>query len=428
MLTVKPQMRPLSAQRAAYAARVIPGGVNSPFRSFQEVGGHTIFFARGQGSRLFDIDGNSYIDYLGAWGPAVLGHSHPDIVAACQKVLALGAVFGATHDLELQLATKLIEIIPSLEQVRFVSSGTEAVMSAVRLARGYTGRNKIIMFEGGYHGHSDSVLASSRHASSAGIPQANAALTLLVEFNNLPALEQSLTTSGDDVAAVLVEPVPCSMSVVPPQPGYLESMLRLCRKYGALLIFDEVLTGCRVNLGGAQAHYGVKPDLSCFGKALAGGMPVGAFGGSEEIMSHLFPVGKVYQAGTFSGNPVTMAGGVETLRLISEPDFFSQLEAKSARLVDGLQAIVKRLSIPVQLPRVGALLGIAFTANPIKNYNDSLSIDSGKFAQFFHYLLNNGVYLPPSAVDSACLSIAHSHEDIDFTIEICRQAFEHVYS
>ena len=313
MITINKPTRPLSASRSAQLAKLTPGGVNSPFRSFQEVGGHTIFFSKGEGSRIFDIDGNSYLDYLGAWGPAILGHSHPQIIEACQRALSLGAVFGAPHEFELELASLLVQSVESLEQVRFVNSGTEAVMSAVRPARGATGRHRIIIMEGGYHGHSDSVLASNRHTSSAGIPKATADYTLLVPFNNLNALEECFVALGSDIAAVLLEPVPGAMCVIPPEPGYLEGVRRLSTKYGALLIFDEVLTGCRVRLGGAQELYGVKPDLSCFGKALGGGMPIGAYGGPEALMRELLPIGKVYQAGTFSGNPVTMAGGIETL-------------------------------------------------------------------------------------------------------------------
>lgn len=416
-----------SAKCAKQLAELVPGGVNSPFRSFMEVGGHTVFFSKALGSRLYDIDGNIYIDYLCAWGPAVLGHCHPQVIDACQRVLALGPVFGASHELELEFARALIEVVPSLEQVRFVNSGTEAVMSAIRLARGVTEKNKIVMCEGAYHGHSDPSLATARHASSSGVPQSSAKHSLIVPFNDLAALETCLRANKEDVAAVLIEPIPASMTVVPPEPGYLEGVRQLSTDYGALLIFDEVLTGFRVALGGAQELYGVKPDLTCLGKALAGGMPTGAYGGSRAIMSHLLPVGKVYQAGTFSGNPVTMAGGIETVRLLSDPNVFLRMETLAARLFTGLSTLINHRTLPIQLQRVGSMFGIAFTEKPVRNYIDSLSIDSKTYAKFFHYLLNHGIYLPPSAVDTACLSIAHTEEEIDFTIDVCRRAFEHIF-
>ncbi len=416
---VKTQLsRSLSEQIAA----VIPGGVDSPFRSFQEVGGHTIFFNKGAGAYLFDVDGNKYIDYLGAWGPSVLGYCQPLVVAACKKAIELGAVFGAPHVLELELATELIKLYPSMEKVRFVNSGTEAVMSAVRLARGATGRDLIIMFEGCYHGHSDSVLASQDHKASSGIPQAVAANTVRVPFNNLPVLEQALERNKDKVAAVLIEPVAGSMGVIPPQPGYLEGVRKLCSQAGCLLIFDEVLTGLRVARGGAQELYRVKPDITCFGKALGGGMPIGAYGGPSRIMDELQPLGEVYQAGTFSGNPVTMAGGVETLSLLANPAVYTRMEALTARLFAGLQAVITRLSLPVQLQRSGSMFAILFAPKPIVNFQDSLSIDAKLFAKFFHYLLDHGVYLPPSAVDAAALSSAHTEDDIDRTIAIAAEA------
>jgi glutamate-1-semialdehyde 2,1-aminomutase len=427
MITVKQQTRALSASRSAELAKLIPGGVNSPFRSFHEVGGHTIFFSKAQGSRLYDIDGNTYLDYLGAWGPAILGHSHPAIIAACQRALSLGPVFGAPHELELELATRLVEVIESLEQVRFVNSGTEAVMSAVRLARGVTKRNRIVILEGCYHGHSDSVLASNRHNNSLGIPQSSAEQSLLVEFNNANALAECFESWGEEIAAVLMEPVAGSMCVIPPEPGYLQEVRQLCTKYGALLIFDEVLTGCRVSLGGAQALYGVKPDLTCFGKALGGGMPIGAYGGPETIMRHLFPIGRVYQAGTFSGNPVTMAGGIETLRLLSKPEIFADLERTSARFFAGLSQAIKETRAPVQLQRAGSMFSIAFAGHAIKNYTNSLDVDCKVYAKFFHYLLDRGIYMPPTAVDAACLSAAHTNEEIDFTIDVCREAFKQVF-
>lgn len=419
---------PLSERYSKELSEFIPGGVNSPFRSFKDVGGHTIFFSRAQGSRLFDIDGNTYIDYLGAWGPAILGHGQRDIIDACQKALEQGAVFGAPHELEIDMARSLTQIIPSMEKVRFVNSGTEAVMSAVRLARGFTGRDLVVMFEGGYHGHSDATLASSGHRSSAGIPSGVAANTLLAAFNDLPSVEHLLEDNKNQVAAVIVEPVPGSMGVVPPDGLFLKSLRAMCTKYNVLLIFDEVLTGFRVAYGGAQELYNVNPDLTCFGKALGGGLPIGAFGGRRDIMDHLEPDGDVYQAGTFSGNPVSMAGGIELLRLLAEPDVYPTLEERADQLFDGLAPAVKKLGIPVQLQRVGSMFSIIFNERPVRNYQDSLSIDTEAYAQFFHYLLEHGIYMPPSAVDAACLSYSHTPDDIDATIKICERAFAAIVS
>ncbi|HEY9869624.1 MAG TPA: glutamate-1-semialdehyde 2,1-aminomutase [Candidatus Obscuribacterales bacterium] len=416
----------MSETMSEQMSQVIPGGVDSPFRSFVEVGGHTIFFNKASGSRLYDVDGNEYIDYLGAWGPAILGHCPREVVEACQKVMAAGPVFGAPHALELALAKELIAAVASLEKVRFVNSGTEAVMSAVRLARGYTGRNLIVMFEGCYHGHSDSVLSSTSHRASAGIPAAVAQNTLLVPYNDAAALERCLEANCNLVAAVVVEPVAGSMGVIPPEPGFLKEIRRLCTDHDALLIFDEVLTGFRVALGGAQALFDVTPDLTCFGKALGGGMPIGAYGGRAGIMDRLQPTGDVYQAGTFSGNPVTMAGGIETLRLLRRPQVYETLEKRTARLFEGLSEIIQDRNLPIQLQRVGSMFGILFSSKPVKNYEDSLRIDGQAFARFFRYLLIHGVYLPPSAVDAACVSAAHTEEDIERTISVCADALSAV--
>lgn len=402
--------------------QVIPGGVDSPFRSFHEVGGHTIFFKHAQGAHLTDVDGNTYIDYLGAWGPAILGHCAPSVVSACQQALAAGPVHGSPHELELALARALTNLIPSLEKVRFVSSGTEAVMSAIRLARGYTKRDLLIMFEGCYHGHSDVVLASRNHKASAGVPDAVAHNTLVVPFNDLSALQDCLKQYGKQTAAVVIEPVAGSMGVVPPKPGYLEGVRKLCTQFGALLIFDEVLTGLRVALGGAQVLYGITPDLTCFGKALGGGMPIGAYGGRAEIMDALLPNGDVYQAGTFSGNPLTMAGGLETLRLLADGKPYAVLEDRTAQLFAGVKEACDGYRIPLQLQRVGSMFAFVFAAYPVTNYQESLSIDAQLFARFFHKLLAQGIYLPPSAVDASCVSAAHSQQDIEQTVSICRQA------
>lgn len=412
-----------SQKLAQELSELIPGGVDSPFRSFKEVGGNTIFFERGLGSRIFDVDGNEYIDYLGAWGPNILGYCYPSVVNACQQAISCGALFGAPHQSELQMARLLTSAFPAMEQVRFVNSGTEAVMSAIRLARGYTQRDGIVMFEGGYHGHSDSVLASVSHRTSAGIPQATARNTVLVPFNDAQALKKVLRLRGKKTACVVIEPVCGSMGVVPPDEGYLQAVESLCREQEVLLIFDEVLTGLRVARGGAQSLYGIKPDLTCLGKALGGGMPIGAFGGRKEIMQHLEPVGDVYQAGTFSGNPVTMAGGIKTLEILANDEIYAHLEERTAQLFEGLSASVKRYGANVQLQRVGSMFAIIFAPHPVRNFHDSLTIDAHAFAKFFHFLLRNGIYLPPSSVDAACLSAAHTSEDIERTVETCDAAF-----
>jgi glutamate-1-semialdehyde 2,1-aminomutase len=404
-------------------AALIPGGVDSPFRAFTEVGGHTIFLERGQGSKLFDVDGNQYIDYLGAWGPALLGHCHPRLVAAAQQAVAAGAVFGAPHTSELELARALKSIMPSMEKLRFVNSGTEAVMSAVRLARGFTKRDLIVIFEGGYHGHSDSVLASTSHAASSGIPGGTAANTIAVPFNQAKALQHVLEANRGKVAAVLMEPICGSIGVVPPEPGFLQQVAALCRQHETLLIFDEVITGLRVARGGAQALYDVKPDITCLGKALGGGLPIGAYGGKAEIMDRLLPNGDVYQAGTFSGNPATMAAAIATIEVLNDPTIYANMEARAAQLFEGVSAAAKRAGKTVQLQRVGSMFAILFAPHPVKNCQDHLSIDSAAFTRFFHSLLQQGVYFPPSSVDAACLSAAHSEADIEETVKACAVAF-----
>ena len=419
----------LSEKYSAAIEKLVPGGVNSPFRSFEEVGGHTIFFSRAKGAYLYDVDGNKYIDYLGAWGPAILGHSPDKVVQACQQILEHGAVFGTPHTLELEFAEKLTRAIPSLQMVRLVNSGTEAVMSAVRLARGFTGKDLIVMVEGGYHGHSDSVLASTNgHRTSGGIPAGIAQNTVLVTFNNIESLSECLNANSGKIAAVLIEPVPGSMGVIPPEPGYLEGVRKLCDEHKCLLIFDEVLTGFRVAFGGAQALYNIAPDISCFGKGLGGGMPIGAFGGSKHIMEHLQPIGDVYQAGTFSGNPVTMAGGCAVLDLLAEPNVYKILEERSAQLFDGLQREIDSHGYPVTLQRVGSMVSVLFIDRPVRNFADSKEIDSAKFARFFHHLLSNGINLPPSSVDAAAVSAAHTKEDIDVSIAHFNNAFKSAFA
>jgi len=418
-----------SAELNEQIQKLIPGGVNSPFRSFHEVGGQALFIERGQGSKVFDVDGNVYIDYVGAWGPAILGHGYAPISAAVSNAIKDGALFGAPHKLELELAKALTSTIPSIEMVRFVNSGTEAVMSSIRLARGYTGKDLIVMFEGCYHGHSDSVLASSSHRHSSGIPEEAASNTIRTPFNDLQALDRCLDKYDGKVAAVILEPVPGSMGVVVPEEGFLQGLRDLCTKYGVVLIFDEVLTGFRVAYGGAQALYGVRPDLTCFGKALGGGMPIGAYGGKREIMEHLMPLGKVYQAGTFSGNPLTMAGALTILTALQKPDVYTLLEKRSQQLFDGMQQVIdekRHSSSAIQLARVGSMFAIIFADQPVRNYKDSQKIDEKAFARFFHKMLEHGVMLPPTAVDAACVSAAHTEEDIEQTIAAFRAAMPQI--
>jgi len=411
-----------SLSHGAQIEQFIPGGVDSPFRAFHEVGGQAIFFKKARGSKLYDLDDNVYIDYLGAWGPAILGHCPPSVIERCQEVLALGPVFGAPHILELEMAQKVAEICPSIEKIRFVSSGTEAVMSAIRLARGYSGKEKIIMFEGGYHGHSDATLASSGHQSSSGIPGGSQSATLLARYNDPGSVEALFENFKDQIGAIIVEPVAGSMGVVPPLPGFLQGLRHLCSKNGAVYIMDEVITGLRLAPGGAQQYYGVTPDLTCFGKALGGGMPIGAYGGKKEIMQKLIPDGDVYQAGTFSGNPVTMVGGIATINCLQQSDAYQILESRTADLFAGLGQAIAKEGWPVQLQRVGSMFSILFTDKAVQNYTDSLSINHQAFSTFFHYLLDNGIYMPPSGIDAACMSAAHSTADIEETISVMRAA------
>lgn len=408
-------------------AQLIPGGVNSPFRSFHEVGGHTIFYKEAKGATLTDIDGNQYIDYLGAWGPAILGHSHPSVVKACQKAVEAGAVFGAPSLLELEMAESVIRHFPSIEQIRFVNSGTEAVMSAIRLARGFSGKDLVVMFEGAYHGHSDSVLGSTTHQSSTGLVAETKQKTILTPFNDLERLEETLRKHDEQVAAVIIEPVCGSMGVVLPELGFLQGVRKLCDQYNAVLIFDEVLTGLRVAKGGAQSLYGVVPDITTFGKALGGGMPIGAYGGKRQIMDALMPIGEVYQAGTFSGNPVTMAGGIEVLRLLDDDKVYEHLEARTKQLFKGISELVDKRSLPIQLQRAGSMFAIIFNEKPVRNFDDSKSIDAERFAKFFHLLLADGINLPPSAVDAACVSAAHTESQIEETIVKIKRALAETF-
>lgn len=413
----------------AEAQRYLPGGVDSPVRAFKAVGGIPPFIVKGQGSRIYDADGNEFIDYVCSWGPLILGHSYPKLVEALSEAAARGTSFGAPTELEVTLARMISSAMPSLEMLRFVNSGTEATMSALRLARAFTFRDKIVKFDGGYHGHADGLLvkggsglATLGIADSLGVPAGYAQNTLVAPYNDVEAVAGLFEHYPSQIAAVIVEPVAANMGVVPPQPGFLEGLRQLTRDSGALLIFDEVITGFRVAYGGAQALYGVTPDLTCLGKIIGGGLPVGAYGGKREIMVMMAPSGPVYQAGTLSGNPLAMTAGIETLRALSKPGVYAQLESRSASLEKGIA------SIPVQVPRVASLLTIFFTGSPAVNYETAKQSDTARFAKFFHALLDEGVYWPPSQFEAAFISLAHSEEDIQFTVKAVSKALSSVKS
>ena len=411
------------------ARRVIPGGVNSPVRAFNGVGGEPVFFARAEGAYLYDEDGRRYIDYVASWGPMILGHSHPEVVRAVQETAARGLSFGAPTALEVEMAEAVCRAVPSLELVRMVNSGTEATMSAIRLARGYTGRDKIVKFEGCYHGHADSLLVKAGSGAltlgvptSPGVPADLARHTLTLDYNDIDQVHRVFDEAGGDIACVIVEPVAGNMNCVPPVPGFLEGLREVCDAHGAVLIFDEVMTGFRVALGGAQAYYNVTPDLTTLGKVIGGGMPVGAFGGRREIMEHIAPLGPVYQAGTLSGNPVAMAAGLANLRLISEPGFFDALEQKVRRLTDGLEAAAREAGVALTTNRVGGMFGFFFTGEEkIRNFAQVSACDVERFKRFFHGMLEQGVYLAPSAFEAGFVSAAHTEADIDATIEAARR-------
>ena len=420
-----------SSELFARARRVIPGGVNSPVRAFKGVGGEPVFFARGEGPWLIDVDGRRYIDYVGSWGPMILGHAHPEVVRAVQETAARGLGFGAPTELEVEMAELLCELVPSLERVRMVNSGTEATMSAIRLARGFTGRDLIVKFEGCYHGHSDSLLVKAGSGAltlgvptSPGVPADLARHTLTLPYNDAAACERAFDEHGARIACVIVEPVAGNMNCVPPVPGFLETLRALCDRHGALLIFDEVMTGFRVALGGAQARYGVRPDLTTLGKVVGGGMPVGAFGGRADVMAHVAPEGPVYQAGTLSGNPVAMAAGLATLRRVRAEGFFERLEALARRLTEGLRARARAAGVPLSTHCVGGMFGIFFTdVDPVTRYEEVTACDVGRFRRFFHAMLEEGVYLAPSAFEAGFVSAAHEEAHIDATLAAAERAF-----
>jgi glutamate-1-semialdehyde 2,1-aminomutase len=409
----------------------IPGGVNSPVRAFKGVGGDPVFFSRGEGARLWDEDGREYIDYVGSWGPMILGHAHPAVIAAVKAAADKGLGFGAPTAIEIDMAERVCELVPSVETVRMVSSGTEATMSAIRLARGFTGRDKIIKFEGCYHGQSDSLLVKAGSGAltlgvptSPGVPAAVAENTVTLEYNNLEQVESVLSEIGDQVACVIVEPVAGNMNCVPPVEGFLEGLRKVCDEHGSLLILDEVMTGFRVALGGAQSVYGVTPHMTCLGKVIGGGMPVGAFGGERRIMEHLAPLGPVYQAGTLSGNPIAMTAGLKSLEILSRPGFFEAVSAKTKTLVDGILERARTAKIPMTTNRLGGMFGLFFTeTEPVTNFAQVTACDLDRFKRFFHDMLNEGVYLAPSAFEAGFVSNAHSDADIEATLDAAERVF-----
>jgi glutamate-1-semialdehyde 2,1-aminomutase len=419
-----------SQQLFQRAQLVIPAGVNSPVRAFRSVGGTPLFIQRGKGAQVWDADGRVYIDYVGSWGPLIVGHAHPDVVNAAQQAAERGLSFGAPTEQEVEMAELLCRLVPSLEQVRLTSSGTEATMSSIRLARGHTSRHKIVKFEGCYHGHADALLVKAGSGaltfgqpSSAGVPPPTAADTVVLEYNNESALEQAFEREGAAIAAVIVEPVAGNMNLVEPRPGFLELLRRLCTRDGAILIFDEVMTGFRVALGGAQAHYGVRPDLTTLGKVIGGGLPVGAFGGRRDIMRAIAPLGPVYQAGTLSGNPVAVAAGLATLKLVQVPGFYDRLAATTRALCEGLARAAQERGIPFSAASVGGMFGIFFRATPPASFAEAMQCDTETFNRFFHAMLAAGIYLAPSAFEAGFVSSAHGEAEVERTVAAAKKVF-----
>jgi glutamate-1-semialdehyde 2,1-aminomutase len=419
----------LSQKLFQKAQALFPGGVNSPVRAFRGVGGTPLFIARAKGSRMFDVDGNAYVDYVGSWGPAILGHANADVIRDVQDQLREGSSYGAPSPKEILLAEAVRERAPWIEKMRFVSSGTEATTAAIRLARGFTGRDDILKFDGCYHGAGDPLLVKAGSGvetlglpDSPGVPADVARHTLTLPYNDLPAVERLLAERGPTLAAVILEPVVGNMGVIVPRPGYLQGILEACRRHGTLMIVDEVMTGFRLAPGGACELYGIRPDLVTFGKVIGGGLPVGAFGGRAEVMDRIAPAGPVYQAGTLSGNPLAMAAGVATLRQMG-PAQYEQLEERSARLAQGLADAARAAGVAVQVNRVGSMLTVFFTAEPVFDAQSARKADTRRFARFFHEMLANGVYLPPSQFEAAFVSLAHGEEEIALTLEAARKAF-----
>ncbi len=422
-----------SQELLARAKRTIPGGVSSPVRAFKAVGGSPVFLARAEGARVFDEDGRAYVDYVGSWGPMILGHAHPAILAAVSEAAARGTSFGAPCALEVELAERVVRHVPSVEKVRFVSSGTEATMSALRVARGFTGRSKILKFDGCYHGHGDSLLVAAGSGvatlgipGSPGVPEGTVADTLVVPFNDVAAVERAVAEHGPDLAAIIVEPVCGNMGAVAPRPGYLESLREITGKNGTVLIFDEVMTGFRLALGGAQELFGVTPDMTCLGKILGGGLPAAAYGGRADIMATVAPEGPVYQAGTLSGNPLAMAAGAAALDLLTEPGVYAKLDATSATLADGLSRAAELAGATVTVNRVGSMVTVFFQPGPVTDYASARVSDTARFGRFFHAMLERGVALPPAQFEAAFVSLAHGPAEIEATLAAAAESFREV--
>lgn len=428
-------MTKISSDLFIQAQKLIPGGVNSPVRSGKAVSATPLFISKARGSLIYDVEGRSYLDYVLSWGPMILGHAHPAVVEAIIEAAQRGTSYGAPTELENTMAGLIVEAVPSIELVRFVSSGTEATMSALRLARGYTGRDKIIKFTGCYHGHGDSLLVKAGSGvatlgipGSPGIPKALAELTLTLPFNDLGAVRKAVDLYGDDIAALIVEPVAGNMGVVPPKEGFLESLRKITEDNGIVLIFDEVITGFRSSFGGYQDEVGIRPDLTCLGKIIGGGLPVGAFGGGKEIMSSLAPLGPVYQAGTLSGNPLAMAAGIATLRFLKENQKeYERLNGNTAKLCASLKEILKKAGVPAGINRAGSMFTLFFTGNEVTDYGSALTSDTGSYARYYREMLSRGIYLAPSQYEAAFVSFAHSDGDLERTIEVSREVIGRIY-
>jgi len=412
------------------AQALMPGGVSSPVRAFKAVGGEPVIVAYGKGSHIWDVDGNEYVDYVASWGPLILGHAHPSVVQILQRAAERGTSFGATTELEVELARLVCGAVPSIERVRFVNSGTEATMSALRVARAFTGRDKVLKFEGCYHGHTDALLAKAGSGvatlglpDSAGVPLAFTGETLLAPYNDTEAVRQAFERHGGEIAAVIVEPVPGNMGLVLPEPGYLQSLREITERAGALLIFDEVITGFRVSPGGAQMMYGVVPDMTCLGKIIGGGMPVGAYGGRADIMEMVAPVGPVYQAGTLSGNPMAMASGIVTLRILSNEGVYRGLDELGRRLAEGLREAASAAECAVTVTQLGSMMTVFFTDEAPRDYASAKRADTERYGRFFHGMLERGIYLPPAQFEVMFVSLAHQQRDLDETIDAARAAF-----